>query len=354
MGKWYKELDKKFSWSFFGFFVGILGLIFGLYTFYHKEKPNVQFEVVTNTDVFNLNENIGKLQILFNDENVLSIDTTLKLVTVKFINSGDASINKEDFDKDYLVNLNFENFIIADKPNIIDYSNSYLKDRFSFSYKSNSIQINPIILDENDFVIFKILLIGARNEIVQMTSSGKIAGQKNIPVFTEIKNKTKNPFWYLAKVLLSGFLGVMILGGIGILLRVLKNKFLISKRSSLFKKFISNYNLETDKQYDQILEMYKKYGYDILLYIIELSKDLEKFEKFVTVDVNLKGLSYKDIKYLGIKLDSEQDLSEEFNKKTFIDKLILEDDFVENIEGKGKFKDDFINKIEKLKNYIKN
>ena len=354
MEKWYKELDKKFSWSFFGFLVGIIGLVFGFYTFYHKEKPNLQFEIVTNTDVFNLNENIGKLQILYNDENVLSIDTTLKLVTVKLINSGDASIKKEDFDKDYLVKLTFENFIIADKPNIIEYGNSYLKDRFSFTYDSTTIQINPIILDENDYVIFKILLIGARNEIVQMTSSGKIAGQENISVLTEIKNNDKRTIWYLLKVGFSAFLVLLATLVFGYIYDLLIHEISSSRKNRLLKRFISNYNIIIDKQYEQIFQFYRTYGVNILKYIVDLSRNSEKLEKVLVTNIHLKSLTYQDLKCIGIKLDSSLNLSAEFNKKSFIDELILNEDFLLRENNRTKFKDEFIQKVEKLITSLEN
>nr|WP_319570412.1 hypothetical protein [uncultured Draconibacterium sp.] len=353
MGRWYKELDKKFSWSFFGFFVGVLGLLFGFYAFYHKEKPKLQFEIVTNTDVFNLHENIGKLQILYDNENVLSIDTTLKLVTVKLINSGGASIKKDDFDKDYLLKLNIENYIIADKPSVIDYSNTYLKERLQFTYNSKSIIINPIILDKDDYVIFKLLIIGARNEEVKMISTGKIAGQKNIPVLTDNMNKEKKPIWYYPSIIIGAFISLLFMGFILALVEELANHLSLKKKNKVINRFKENLKIKSDKYYDEIFKIYRENGLEILSFIIDLSNNSEKFEKFLATNVNSKFLTYQDLKYIGIKVDSKLKLSDEFNKKSFMDELLLKDNFVERENGKPKFKDEFIQNIENLIKFIK-
>ncbi len=354
MGKWYKDIDNKFSWSFFGFFIGVIGLLFGLYTFYHKEKPNLQFEVVTNTDVFNLYENVGKLQILYDNENVLSIDTTLKLITIKLINSGDASIKKDDFDKDYLLKLNIENYIIADKPNIIEYSNNYLKERFDFNYDSNTIEIKPIILDKNDYVIFKFLIIGARDETVKMTSTGKIAGQKYIPVVTENMNKDKKSIWYYPIIIIGVFLFFFIIGIIAVLLEEVGKYFSLKRKNKIINKFKEKFNLKSDKYYDEVFRIYIEYGLDILSFIIELSNNTDKLEKFLATSMHSKFLTYKDLEYIGIKLDSKLKISDKFNKKSFMDELILKEHFLERENDNPKFKDEFIENIENLIKFINN
>jgi hypothetical protein len=84
-----------------------------------------------------------------------------------------------------------------------------------------------------------------------------------------------------------------------------------------------------------------------------LSNNSEKFEKFLATNVNSKFLTYQDLKYIGIKVDPKLNQSDEFNKKSFIDELLLKDNFVERENGKPKFKDEFIQNIENLIKFIK-
>ncbi|MCK5171573.1 MAG: hypothetical protein KAQ75_16970 [Bacteroidales bacterium] len=353
MSQWYRDLDKKFSWSFFGFLIGILGLGFGLYAYYHKDKPNIEFEVLTNTEVFNINENIGKLKILYNNENVLSIDTTLKLLTIKFINSGNSSIKKEDFDDDYRVKLIIDNFIIADKPSIIHYSNLYLKEKFKFRYDYNSIEISPIIFDAHDYVIFKILLIGASKDTPSMKSIGKVAGQKHIPVITEMKDKDKTTLWDIVIGILLIIGVLIIIGVLGVLFEELRNKLILIRKNKIIKRFTNYYKIEIDQFYEQIFAIYREYDRNVLSYIIEISKDLEKFEKFITISHEAKSLKYIDLYYIGIDLHSGIKMSDNFEEISVIEELISNEDITENKNSKIKIKDKFIEEIEKLLKFIK-
>lgn len=350
MRKWYTEIDRKFSWSFFGFLLGILGVAFGLYSILHHEKPKLQFEMVTNTDVINVTENIGKLQILFDNESVISNDTTLKLITIRLANVGNISLKKDDFDKDYLVGLRFKNYQIADKPTIIDQSNKYLQDRLSFSFDSTSIKIDPILIDKNDFVTFKLLLLGPRNEDVIISPVGKIAGQSTIPILSELKTN-KQSFWgYLkemAVVFIKLLLAIIALGILKVIFEWLKVELRLRK----MRKYKIAYKIETDKHYSSIFQLYALRGKNILQQILNLSDDSEKLEKLLMTESYIKGLTYQDLKHIGFQFDSKIDLSNTFNPKFFLREFNMDNNIVEE-RDKRKFNEEFIKKVRKFMDFL--
>lgn len=47
-----KNLDSKFSWSFLGFVIGIIGIGISIYAiFFHHPAPDLTYRVLTNTNV---------------------------------------------------------------------------------------------------------------------------------------------------------------------------------------------------------------------------------------------------------------------------------------------------------------
>jgi hypothetical protein len=66
-----KSIDQKFSWSFFGLVLSVLFFLFGLYaTFIYEKKPKLVFEILSEAPVYDLREDVSKLDILFEGEDI--------------------------------------------------------------------------------------------------------------------------------------------------------------------------------------------------------------------------------------------------------------------------------------------
>lgn len=362
MGVWYKELDKKFSWSFFGFLVGILGVFFGLYSILHIEKPKIQFEILTNTDVINLSEDVGKLEVLFNNQSVLTADTTLKILTIKISNAGNVNIKKDFFDIDYLPGFEIKNGKIADIPTIIDFSNNYLKELFKFSNDSSKLTINPIILDSEDFVTLKLLLVGQKEKPLEINAFGKIAGQNTIPVISEIKKGSGKSFWArlnddniwikLARYFYYTFAFILFVLIFIMPISLISDNISHKRTKRKIENFKSFHEIGDDKNYKMTFHLFNEYGINALKRIIELSNDSELLNKFAHADFHLKGLTYNDLDLIGIPLRDNIDFSKEFRTKSFFDELLIEKDFIVGEFGKKSFNQDFVDKVKRFKTYM--
>jgi hypothetical protein len=113
-----KGLDQKFSWSFFGTLFSILFFLFGLYTtFVYEKKPRLQFQTLSEAPVYSLSEDVGKLDILFEGEDIRQKHQTLTILTIRVINIGSADIVKSSFDPDHLPSVVYHNWLdILDFP----------------------------------------------------------------------------------------------------------------------------------------------------------------------------------------------------------------------------------------------
>ncbi len=86
-------INRRFPWSFLGFFSGLIFGVFGLYAvFFYEKLPELRVEVVSNTPVFSINEDVDNLSILFNGEDIRESKQLLSVLTIKILNSGNLSI----------------------------------------------------------------------------------------------------------------------------------------------------------------------------------------------------------------------------------------------------------------------
>lgn len=363
MGIWYKELDKKFSWSFFGFLVGIMGVAFAIYSILHHEKPNVQFEILTNTDVINVSEDISKLQILYDNQNVLSVDTTLKILTIKIVNIGNLTITKDFFDENYLPGFVIENGKIADEPTLIDYNSDYLKKLFTFKYDSTRITINPIIFDSEDFVTLKLLVVGAKDDPIKISYFGMIAGQNEFQINSEIQKDTERTFWSRLNddniwVKIARFFYYMVTFSIFFLIIIMpialiSNGLDEKREKKKIKDFKDLHEVADDKEFKMIIHIYKEYGIEALEKIIELSQDSERLNNFAHADFYTKNLTYAELDLIGLPLTDKVEGEEMFRAKSFYDELLIEKDVIVGDIGNKTFNEGFVEKVKRFEIYMK-
>lgn len=82
--KAWKTLDDKFAWSFTSLVLSILFFLFGLYTtFLYEKKPRLRYEIASQSPVYNIREQIPKLVVLFDGENIHEKHQMLTLITRK-------------------------------------------------------------------------------------------------------------------------------------------------------------------------------------------------------------------------------------------------------------------------------
>ena len=94
-----KNLDQKFAWSFLGV---VITLLFGGVTVYREfiedKRPTLQYDILTSTSVLDVKEQLSKLSVLFAGVYIRKRGLSLRVLTVRVINSSSKDILKAHYD----------------------------------------------------------------------------------------------------------------------------------------------------------------------------------------------------------------------------------------------------------------
>jgi len=193
-----RNLDQKYPSSFLGLVVGIIALMVGIIigflgiylTLFYEKKPEILFDVISNYRVYDIRENIGSLQISFEGENIKEKGLTLSLITIRIANTSRVDILKTFFDEKDPLGLEINSSRII-KYDVIATSNQYLNDTLKITQNNdNSLALAPIIIESDQFITLKLLVIHPEKLTPKITPFGKVAGVKQIKVQEEPQSGT--------------------------------------------------------------------------------------------------------------------------------------------------------------------
>ena len=306
-----KNFYKKHAWSFWSLLIGILGICYAIYVDFIKiEKPKLSFEILSHTKVLDVKEDISKLEIIYDGENLKEKDNTLRILTVKIVNNGNTNIKDNDYDSVLSLGLIIENGKIAKVPDLLETSNNYLKERLSISIDTlNQIIFNKPHLDKDQFFILKILIISKENEVPKIVPFGKISGITSaFPVIDkEEKSKQKNTFFqklnfgsfwiHLSRFIYYLLIIVIVSFVIFIPLEKLIDYSESKSKKRKIRKFQSIYDTEDKMYIDVVFDIYLNYDTVYLHWLSDLFSDNEKAQRFINY-ISFKSKEDKIVKKL--------------------------------------------------------
>lgn len=257
-----KEIDKKFSWSFLGFLIGIIGIGYSVYiTYYHDDKPNLYAEIITNTDVFDFDEPLVNLKVFYDSINVVKGGKRLRIITFKFGNNGSESVTLDMYDDKAPLGIVLKEINITEKPQVIDASNVYLKENFIVSISGNKLKFSEVILDPSDFVTIKVLGLVDKENSIEFIPTGKIAKVSNIELkFTEDSNGRYKIIEILSYIISSIFITILMY--IFFILPLLDSRGhfqewkIGQERKQIIKKFKEKYNIDQSDSFEKVFDLY--------------------------------------------------------------------------------------------------
>ena len=208
-----RTIDDKYSWSFLGFMIGIIGIGYAVYvSHFREERPLVVFDVLSNTQVLSVKENVNKLDIVYNNKNLKERHEDLILLTVRISNEGDKDVTEHDYYSKIPFGLRIVDGKVADKPNLIDASNQFLKENLSMNYDSlSNITINNIPIDKAQYFTIKVLIICRENTFPSIVPTGKISGISEDFVIRQSYKEGQKEELSFFRLLTYGSLGIHIL-----------------------------------------------------------------------------------------------------------------------------------------------
>ena len=182
--------------SFLGFFLAIVFGAISIYTtFFFERKPDLKLIVLGNTTVYDIREDVPKLDILFDNSSIKQSGQTLSIITAKIINDGSQGITKSSYDDSDPLGFVVEPGKLINAE-VLDASDPYLKKNLSLSVaQSNKITIAPLIIDAGEFFSLKMLVLHDKIVVPNISPIGKIVGIKSIKIDLAYKNVGRRVWW---------------------------------------------------------------------------------------------------------------------------------------------------------------
>lgn len=270
-----RTIDSKFSWSFLGFFIGIIGIGYAIYVDQFKEsKPELVFDILSNTQVLSVKENLNKLDIIYDDQNLKQKRENLILLTVRVSNEGNEDIRENDFYSKAPFGIKITNGEIAEQPTIIDASSDFLKKNLEIKNDSlNQVKINKVPFNKNQYFTIKILTICKEDKYPSIIPFGNISGiNESFTVKNSFKEQNKEEKSFLNS-LISGSLAIHISRFFFYLICIILFSFIVGlpaskissylesrKRKMIIEKFRTKTQIELTDKVDLIFDIYKEEG----------------------------------------------------------------------------------------------
>jgi len=175
MPKWL--IEEKIPWGALGFVIALIFGGFAVYTtFFYEKRPRVVYEIQSQTRVFDIKEDVPKLDVIFQGESIRSKHETLSLITVKIANIGNSDIGSGAFDTTNLPGLRVKRGKIVKAEFVLGSSDYFSKGERIRSKDDNSFEILPVLLDKGQYFVLKLLLLHAENDVPAIESFGKFGG----------------------------------------------------------------------------------------------------------------------------------------------------------------------------------
>jgi hypothetical protein len=200
------------------------------------------------------------------------------------INTGNEDILKSYFDQNAPIGISIQNGRIIEKPELIEWSDEYLEQNFKVEYESSSsVTFSNVILEQNEFVTLKFLILHKTEETPTWHSLGKIAGQKIISINSVQDSKTETPFFekafygaigiQLARLFGYFFGLILIVVLIAIIGATLSDFFEGKKRKKWINEFIKGEEYQYNRMDDAIFERFEEDGISNFRRISYLTND---------------------------------------------------------------------------------
>ncbi|MBA3024073.1 MAG: hypothetical protein FP821_09285 [Sideroxydans sp.] len=176
--------------------IAIVSLIFGVYgTLFYEKKPSLTFEVISNTNVYDIHENVGKLDVIYDGQSIRAKKKLLKLINFRVVNSGKTNFIKSDYDEADALGFEINGGSILELPKFVA-SNDYLQENLKMILKSQQeIRINPLIFDAGEFIEIHALILANEGVEPILIPLGKVAGVKHIPVIESTLSRDRRSLW---------------------------------------------------------------------------------------------------------------------------------------------------------------
>jgi hypothetical protein len=285
------QIERKFAWSFLGFLLAVFFGGIAIYTEYFRDtSPIIKYEVLSNTKILDVKEDVGGLSIIYNNEDIKKSKKTLSVLALKIGNEGRSAVLKSYYD-----NASPLGFVINSgeiiKGEIIGATTPYLQENAKVKVQNErTAEFSDVIIEPNESFVAKFLVLNPENTNLIVSPKGKVAGVKKIILADQLTEQEKHESFILKVI--SGSIWVQIvrvsiyfLGVILALIIVFGPVIYISdKRDERRKgKILRQFQKYTNNKYNLLnIKVYEFYRQNGLQGLLEMKKAITDDDKFST------------------------------------------------------------------------
>ncbi len=283
-------IDKR--WSLLSI---ILALLFGglaIYSeFFKDRKPELRFDIVSNTSVLDVREDLGKLEIFYDGLDIKKSKQALRVVVVRVVNSGETAILMGHYDEREPLGFTFSTGKLL-RVELLEASNRYLMSNLRVSLTDSLLCVfEPVILESKEYFMFKALILHTQGWTPILSPQGKIAGIRTFYLTEQSSAESEKSYWHLvfaggvwvqAARLILYFLGLTLL-----LLTVIFSVDFVSekltrrKRKKHVKHFRRVTDIELQDKDEFLFSAYEDNGFDYVQAMGQLLSDKTKLKEVI-------------------------------------------------------------------------
>src|SRR5258708_55373 len=177
--------------------IGVIGTILTIYSvFFQEKRALLEYEIMSNSNVLDINANVSKLDISYNGSSLKSNNQNLRIFYIRVKNDGNENILKDYYDDNDPIGIKIHDGSIIELPEVITASNGYLAKNLKIKINSsNEISFSSLIIEPNQYYTFKLLVLYGLKSNPSLQSMGKIAGQNQIQVLHLETSKENKSVW---------------------------------------------------------------------------------------------------------------------------------------------------------------
>ena len=179
-------LSKLAPWllPILSLFLAVLSAVLG-YLALKQPEPEVVFEIISETNVFDVHRSLQDLDIIFRGEDVRQQNLNLRIVAINVVNSGEVNILTTHYDQEDDWGLKFTNGDVIEA-RLIETDSDYLRSKITPQILGqDAVAFPKVIFDKGASFAIEVLLLHQKDESPSISAIGKIAGINEITVLTQ-------------------------------------------------------------------------------------------------------------------------------------------------------------------------
>ena len=285
-------INNKYAWSLLGFILAVLFGGLAIYSeFFRDRKPELRFEIVSNTSVLDVREDLGKLEIFYDGLDIKKSKQSLRVVVVRVDNPGETAILMGHYDKREPLGFTFSTGKLL-RVELFEASNRYLMSNLRVSLTDSLLCVfEPVILESKEYFMFKALILHTQGWTPILSPQGKIAGIRTFYLTKQSSAESEKSYWHLvfaggvwvqAARLISYFFGlIFLLFAVISPVVFVSGKFTQRKRKKHVKHFRRVTNIELQDKDEFLFSAYEDNGFDYVHAMGQLLSDKTKLKEAI-------------------------------------------------------------------------